>query len=268
MTAKKTITAILVILVAVGGFVAGLYLLRQRQELREEAAVPGGQAEVSISPESGNFDVGSEFETSVYFNTANIAISGIQVRLTYPYSGTTPEITVSEIVINSNFTSSPDWNCPTYGSTQEDTNMVIEIACANISSSGFTSNTNTLFANIKLKVDRQPQVSPIVLRFESAESRITRKSDNADILLVPTSIGSYSIGGVSSVTNTPTPTVRLTGSVTPTPTKNLTSTPTTVGSATLTPTAGQLPDAGVSYPAIMGIAVGVLVIMGAFMLAI
>ena len=46
MTAKKTLAAVLVILVAIGGFVAGLYLLRQRQELREEAAVPGGQAEV------------------------------------------------------------------------------------------------------------------------------------------------------------------------------------------------------------------------------
>ena len=55
MTAKKTITAVVVILVAIGGFVAGLLLLRQRQELREKAAVPGGQAQVSIFPTTGDF---------------------------------------------------------------------------------------------------------------------------------------------------------------------------------------------------------------------
>jgi len=53
MSAKKILAALVVIVVAIGGFVAGLILLRERQDLREEAAVPGGQATVSIEPASG-----------------------------------------------------------------------------------------------------------------------------------------------------------------------------------------------------------------------
>ena len=113
MPAKKVVVALLIILVAIGGFVAGLVLLRERQSLVEEAAVPTGTAEVSISPETGNFNVGDTINTSVYFNPANNTISGVAVRLTYPFSGATPEISVSSIQVNPSLLSSGDWTCPT-----------------------------------------------------------------------------------------------------------------------------------------------------------
>lgn len=267
MSAKKLVVALLIIIVAVGGFVAGLVLLRERQELREEAAVPGGQAEVSITPETGDYDVGETIETSVYFNPANIAVSGVAVRLLYPFSGSTPEISVSEIKVNTALTSTGDWTCPTQNSTQQDGNVVIDIACGNTSASGFTANNNVLLANVTLQVNRALTTSPLVARFDPAKSVVTRKSDNEDILLIPTSTGSYTVGGAVS-TGTPTPTTRVTGAVTITPTRKLTVTPSSTISATPRPTSTQLPDAGVSYPTILGVTLGVLVIMAALLLAI
>src|SRR3989344_6438172 len=240
MPAKKLLIAILIIIVAVGGFVAGLFLLQQRQEIREEAAVPGGQAEVSVSPATGNFNVGDTIDTSVSFNPANIAISGVAVRLSYPFSGATPEISVPSIQISSALTSSGDWTCPTQTSTQQGSNVVIDIACANTSASGFTANNDILLANVKLQINREPATQPLVMRFDPALSVITRKSDNQDILLIPTSTGSYTVGNFVEATSTPT--LAPSGTVTPSP--KVTKTPTASPSGSTTKGGETLPEAG------------------------
>jgi hypothetical protein len=266
MPAKRIIIALLIILVAVGGFVAGLVLLRQRQSLNEQAAVPGGQAEVSISPSSGNYKVGDTVETTISFNPANISISGVAVRLTYPFTGTTPEIGVESIDINSALTSSGDWTCPTQTSSQQGTNMIIDIACANTSASGFTANTDTLLARVKLKVNTTPATQPFILRFDPALSVITRKSDNQDILLIPTSTGSFTVGGP---VQSPTPTLKVSPTVTPKVTSKLSPTKAVTGAVTITPTkVTSLPETGVSYPTIFGLGLGIMVIVGALFLAI
>lgn len=275
MPARRTIAAVFVILVAIGGFVAGLFLLRERQELREEAAVPGGQAEVSIFPTIGNFDVGDTFPVSVFFNTANIAISGVSVRLTYQFSGATPELVASDIEINSQLLSSGDWTCPTRNISAQTGTVNLDIACANLSAAGFSTNTDTLLATFNMTVERVPVIEPVVVRFDPSQSVITQKSDGQDILLVPTSTGEYSVTGVAaptattvptevpSVTSTPTPTATATPTSTPSPT------PTEVSVATPTATgAAQLPDAGVSYPTILGIGLGLFMIVGALILAL
>ena len=274
MSAKRIVVALLIIVVAVGGFVAGLMLLRERQDIREEAAVPGGQAEVSLTPESGSYDVGDTISTSVYFNPANIAVSGVAVRLTYPFSGASPEVTVSDITVNSSLLSSGDWTCPTQNSTQQGGNVVVDVACANTSAAGFTTNTNTLLANISFKVNSAPPVSPLIVRFDPALSVITRKTDNQDVLLIPASTGSFTIAG-AQVVETPTTAPGVTGAVeteTPTPTTKLTATPTTRLTATPTTATAkggeELPDAGVSYPTIFGVGLGVLMIIFAIVLAI
>ena len=278
MPAKKIVVALLIIVVAVGGFVAGLFLLNERQELREEAAVPDGVAEVSISPETDSLEIGDSVTTSVYFNPANIAVSGVAVRLTYPFTGITPEIAVSDISINSSLLSTGDWTCPTQNSVQQGGSIVIDIACANTSAAGFVANTNTLLANVTLKVDRAPQVSPLVVRFDPALSIITKKSDNSDILLIPVSSGSYEIAGAGVVEETPAPTdspePTVTGAISPVPTAEVTvtetptATPTTKVTTTPIVTPVTLPEAGVSLPTIMSAGLGILMMIGALVLAL
>ena len=255
MQAKKILVATLIIVVAVGGFVAGLFLLRQNQDIREEASTPTGTATASISPETGNYNLGDTINTTVSFNPKNVVINGVAVRLTYPFSGSTPEVTVTSIEVNSSLLSSGDWTCPTQDSSLSGEAVIIDIACANTSANGFTSNADTLLARVNLKVERAPQASPYVIRFDNARSVITRKSDNKDVLLIPATSGTYTVGG-STQKLTGTPTVKPTGSVTATPT------PTTVGKG------GTLPDAGVSLPTIFGVSLGVLLIAAAVLLAL
>mgnify|MGYP001059539229 CR=1 FL=1 len=269
MHAKKIFVALLIIIVAVGGFVAGLMLLRQNQEVREEASTTTGTATVSISPDTGNFKVGDTIETAVYFNPNGVVINGVAVRLVYPFTGTTPEVTVSSIEVNSVFLSSGDWTCPSQDSTIEGDNVVIDIGCAYTSYDGFTAATDTLLASLKLKVNKIPTVLPFVIRFDNAKSMITRKSDDQDILLVPTSTGTYTVAG-SEVTLSPT--LKITGTVKPTLKLTTTPTATTTGKLSPTPTTvgkgGQLPDAGFSLPTVLGVGLGILVITGAVLLAL
>ncbi len=306
MSTKKVILTLFIIIFAIGGFVAGLILLRQRQELREQASVPGGPARVFLTPETGNYNVGDTIRTSVYFNTDNIAISGISVRIKYPFSGSTPEVSVSSIEVDPNLISSGDWTCPTVSSSLEGQNVIIDIACANTSAFGYSTGNDTLFANIDLRVERVPALNPVILEFDPVHSIITSQAGNQDILGTPDSTGTYTIGGgvtqtptptqsitdtptptqsitdtptptqsitdtptpTQSITDTPTPTSRLT--LTPTPTRSLTPTPTRVATpsatVTLTPTP-QIPDSGVSLPTLLGVGVGILSIVVAILLA-
>ena len=270
MPAKKILVALLIIAVAVGGFVAGLVLLQENQNLEEEASTPTGTATATINPETGNFNIGDTINTSVYFNPKGVVINGVAVRLTYPFSGSSPEVTVTSIEVNSSLLTSGDWTCPTQDSSLSGDTVVIDVACANTSAAGFTADADTLLANVRLNVTRVPQASPFVLRFDNVRSVIYRKSDNQDILLVPTSTGSYTIGGSQTIT----PTRGITGTVTPTPKITSALTPTISPTRTLSPTPtlaagnGQLPDAGVSLPSIFGVSFGILIIAGAVLLAL
>lgn len=280
MPTKKILIAVLIIIVAVGGFVAGLYLLGGNQEIREEAAIPTGQAEVSISPETGNFNVGDSIKMSIYFNPANIPINGVAVRLSYPYNGSSPEVSTSEtdIEINPTIENNQDWTCPTKEVKEENNFVIINIGCGNTSSDGYVANSDTLLANVTLHVNSAPSVSPLIVQFDNAASVITRKSDNQDILLIPTSTGSYTIAGAGTqITPSPTPTQTVapqttpTKTPTPTPTLKATVTPTSAISATPTTTTKggeELPDAGVSYPTMFGVGLGIMVLVGAVLLAI
>ncbi|MCX7928382.1 MAG: hypothetical protein N2558_01700 [Patescibacteria group bacterium] len=307
MSVKKIVVVTLMIVVAVSGFAAGLYLLQEQQDLREKAAVSRGQANVYITPATGNFNVGDTISTEIKFNTSGIPISGIAVKLVYPFTGVFPEVSVTSIQIDQEFLSTGDWTCPTQNATQQGGNVLIDIACANTSSSGFSTNSDFKLATIQFRVNRVPSNNPFVLRFDPSESVITRRIDNQDILLIPQSQGTYTIlSSSNNPSETATPTLSMTSTVTPSPvsptnipTLTLTSTPvlTSTSSVTLTkkvsktstpvpsftvtptsstnnqdptftPTKSQLPDAGISMPTVLGVVFGILVLVFAVALAL
>ena len=88
-----------------------------------------------------------------------------------------------------------------------------------------------------------------------------------------------------TIDENPTPTPTPTGTVTPTPTGTVTPTPTSTPGPTTTPTptptgtpiaqatptpteAAELPEAGISYPTIIGTGVGILLIIASLLLAL
>jgi hypothetical protein len=280
---RRVVFSLLGILILIGGVVAGVRLIQQRQELIKQAAVPGGQAKVSLFPTSGMFNVGDTFPVSVYFNTSGVFISGITIRLTYPYSGVNPEVTSSNISINPIIERSADWNCPTKLVSAEGGNVIIDIACANIGASGYSNNADTLLATFDMAVGRVPSVNPLILRFDTSQSIITQKSNGQDILNIPdpeTARGVYTISGGVVPTNTPTPTTipgnlpTATPTLAPTATMILTGTatptlrPTSTPQITQTTKGEELPSAGVSTPTYVGLGLGVLLIIGSIILAL
>jgi hypothetical protein len=275
MTPKKIIISIVLILVLVGGFVAGLYLIRQRQDLEEEAAVPGGDAEVSILPTSGTFDPGDSFPVSIYLNTANIAINGVSVRLFYPYSGSTPEIRASNIEVNPTLLSSGDWQCTTKDISEVEGNVNIDIGCSIIAADGFKTNSDTLLATMDLTVERSPQINPVEIKFDSSKSKVTQLSNGEDILLIPQGTATYTISG-GTVAPSATPTIEAAPTSTPepgitstpTPTATATATPTGAPTVTTTPTPTALMNSGISYPTLAGLGFAFLVIIGSLALAL
>jgi hypothetical protein len=247
MPVKKLAVVFVIVAVAIGGFVTGLFLLQQRQDLRERAAVPGGEARVSLTPATGSFNVGDTISTSVNFNTSGIAVSGIAVRILYPFSGSTPEVSVSGIRVSNTLLSSGSWTCPTQNASQQGGNVVIDIACANTSAAGFTSSTDTLLANIDLKINRAPS-AVLEVKFDP--------------------VGEAAEATPTTQPGSPTTTTRVTS---PTATRSITPTDDlgTGGLAeSITPTTQTLPDAGVSHPTLLGIGLGTFVILGAMLLAL
>ena len=272
MDTKKAVIAGLVTLVGIGGIAAGAMLLQRNTELRELAAVPGGRASVSLLPESGSFDIGDTFPVSIYFNTDNIAISVVSATVKYPYSGSTPEVTASDVTINPTFTGSPDWSCPESSVDEANGEVLVTVSCSNVgSATGFSTGTDTLLATFNLTVNRNPTQVPFSISFDPSSSRILQKSNNQDILGIPSSVGSYTIGGATggpTATTAPSTTISptTTGTVTATPTKKATTTPTKVSSSSSSPS--TLPNAGVSLPTVLGIGLGILAIFGSLAVAL
>ncbi len=291
MPAKKVFFRLLLILFLVAGVTAGVVLIRQRMILNRQAAVPGGQGIISLDPASGNYKVGDKITVTVNFRTSGIAISGITTRLTYPYSGTSPELTVSNIRVNPQFAASGNWSCPTASTTAEAGNVYVDIACANISASGFSASANTVLATFDINVGSIPLNNPTVIRFDPSQSIMTQKSTGQDILKIPSgegSTGTYTIEGEAQPAATATPTTRATATAVPataTPTKKPsapTSTPTVrptstpKPSSTIRPTAEpsiqptqapSLPDAGISYPTIVMLGLGIVLLSVALLFA-
>ena len=286
MSKKNVFASIIAIIILAGGVVAGVMLVRQQQELREKAAVPGGQARVSLFPTLGNLNVGDDIPVSVYFNTSGVSISSISLRLLYPFSGTQPEVTTSNIEINPIIENSGNWNCPKKSITTEGQNVAIEIECANISATGYATSTDTLLATFSLTVGRIPQTNPFTLSFDPSLSIITQKSNGADILNIPddeTGTATFTVTSdtyvsptigpsptatkVPTKTPTPSPTTTAKVTLTPTPTRGLTVTPTKTPTPT-TSVSTELPDAGFAAPTYIGVGLGLVLVIAAVLLAI
>lgn len=276
---KKLLLALVGIAILIAGVVAGVLLLQQNQDIRKEASGPGGTATISISPESGQFEVGEEFEVDVSFNPKGISISTIAVRLSYTFEGGDPEILAKTPQISSDLLSTGDWACPIKKVDIGNSIVNIDISCAYTTTTGFSSESNVLLATIPFTA-KEETTNPVNLEFDTIQSIITQKSDASDILLTPTSTGSYSVGssGTSLQTTTPTPTPTPTtppggddsGSENPT----LTPAPTATDSIssgsggntqTTTPTPkatapSDLPESGVSLPTFIALGAALILL--------
>lgn len=284
---KKYIITAVVLFVLVGGLIAGLILVGSRQLFRQEAAVEGGVATVSITPTQSTITAGETISANVYFNTTGRQVSAMTVQLEYPFTGASPPITVSDNIQIDPALIADDWTFSIKSVSTVGNKEVIKIGGFN--QLGYTSTGDTKLATLTFT-----GVSPgkIIVSFNPTESKITDVDKAEDILLIPSSTGTYIVSGLVEPTPTATPSAPPEGSPESSPTSEpgASPTPTPLGgsSPTPTPTSGgttgdgggggttttttttppPLPDSGVSLPTILGISAGLLLIIPLVILAL
>lgn len=173
------------------------YILQQNQNPQSRAAVSGGTATVSMSPATATVNVGDTLPVKLYFNTNGEAVQIVTMRVTYSYSGSSPEVSASALAIDSDFlvNGNGDWTCSVQSidSTAPDVN--VDVSCANTNIAGFTSTSDVQIASFDLKATAVPSSNPLTVKFDPSNSRIRKKSDNSDILLTPTSQLALTVSG-------------------------------------------------------------------------
>lgn len=135
-----------------------------------------------------------------------------------------------------------------------------------------------IFTAIRLYQLRQQPVAPTAPTSKPEAAAATPKACTVLTFNLATPTPTVTPTGTSTGTPAPTPTPTETPEETPTPTP----TPTETATATATPTAtgttvaeatptstaeAALPEAGISYPTILGIGIGILLLIGSLLLA-
>lgn len=242
-----------VILVLVLGLIASLFLVRQNQNVKEEAATPTGVAKVFITPETKTVQVGEEFTAEILLDTAGQYISAMTIQLEYSYSGDEPPIDATEIQTSTDLVTNKDWSFPVKTTTTSGGKVVIRIAGFNKAQTGYKSTAEEKVATVKFEALANGKVNAT---FNSTESKVTSKTTTQDILLIPSSSATYTAQGGTGGDETPTPT----GSASPSPSgsPSSSSTPKPSGSATPVP----IPVTGASTPTLIGLGIGAVLLIG------
>lgn len=199
------------------GVIIALVVSSSSVDPRKSASVPGGTVEVSLSPTARTLNPGESTTVTVTLDTKGTPISGIAVRVLYPFSGTVPAMTAS----NPNPLISQrdsNWSCQVV-STTVDTNVVkIDLGCLYVAQAGFISSTPIPLESFTLTAGSVSVSTPYTLSFEPASTVVTSKATGEDIAAIPTNTSIITVSATTAATPTPTPTPTIGVTATPTPT--------------------------------------------------
>lgn len=234
---KIIIIGLIALFIILAGATAGVILTRQQQLIEQEASVPNGTAKVTLTPETKTLGVGETFQTQIFFDTAGTKISAISVQLEFPFTGDAPPLNVDTggITLSPTLATDSMWDFPVKTTTVVDNTVLIKLAGFSSSIEGYSTNGQVELATINFK---GATAGTVLVTFNPTESKITKKTDGADILMVPQGNGSYTVTGsdaTAAPTATPTPDPSATNTPTPTATSSGTPVPIPVtGDATST----------------------------------
>lgn len=236
---KFIIAGIVLILLVIGGLGASLLLVREPQDVRQQASTPTGTSRILLAPATGSFPAGSAQKLQVKVNIGGTTkIDGVQFVATL--SNTIPQniafkpanIEGLRLIINSL-------------SDAED-GKKLTVAFVTTPPTPFTGSANDLVLG-ELEFTA-PGEGDFNITFDPTLSKIIQNQTTDDILKTPPSYTYSFTGGGGSSTPTPTPTATPgTGGGTPTPTPsggiggNPSPTPTPVWSPGITPSPTATP---------------------------
>lgn len=264
---KNILIAILGTLFLVTGLAIGILLVRQNQQIKEKAATITGNPKVFLSPETKTVQEGQTFSVNILLDTSGRYISAITLNLNYSYNEDAPPIVATDIQINSDLVVNNDWSFPIKSVNNNTQDKVVEIRIGglNSSSQGYKTNGEQVIATINFKAESGGSIN---LTFNPVTTKITDKSTSEDIALTPSSSGSYlSKSETPQNTITPTPDPTTTPNLSPTASASASATPiktkNPIPIVTPTPSLPPTPESGTSFPTVLGIIVGTILLTSA-----
>lgn len=263
MNKTKIILVILGVLVLIGGLIAGLILVKNNQDISEKAAPA---TTMYITPASQSQAPGSSFTFSVKVDTSSNTITGIDVRINFDPKAIqitslqkgTGVFNLDQTIVNTfdNTAGSITYAIFTLDSSKAISGSSIEILKVNatVKTSASAGNYNLSF-NPATAASATQEGQNVLVSKTPGVLTVTKSESAANATATPT----------SGTTPTPTPTSAPGASPTATPTPGATS-----ATSTARPTASPapIPVSGTSWPSIAAGVLGILIIIGALVLAI
>lgn len=171
--------AVVVILALVGGG-AGVYLTRESEDIRQQASTPSGSAQISLSPATGTLEGGDAQQIAVSLNLATTPVTLSSIELSIAFSG--------EIPTDLEFQPLQLQNFRTADTTLEDspTGKTLRVVYALAGTDGFSATTSRV--NLGSLSFTNPASGQMSLRFNASESKVVIQQSNVDILRPPTTV--------------------------------------------------------------------------------
>lgn len=199
---KSLIWSTIGVLVLIIGIVVALQLIPEEQDIRQEAAVEGGVAQIRIEPGTLSAAVGESKKATVSINTADIEINGISTVLTYnipeSFQAGDPPVAIENITMQTPFGTTP-WNCSNL--VEKVGNKVqFEVNCY---ATGPYTTGGSFVPIFEFDVKGvAPTPEQVVLSFDPTNTIISRVGDSGpggqvirDILDIPTSVLRVTVTG-------------------------------------------------------------------------
>jgi hypothetical protein len=268
----KNFVILFMILVFVGISVfLGVYLVGQSQNL-EESAAPA--TAMYLTPGSQTKTPGSTFSFTVNIDTSTNAVTGIDARLTFnPNAMQIVSLQQGSGVTNLN---------QTISNTYDNTAGTISYAIFTLDGSKAVQGSGIEVLKVNAQVAAGAASGSYNIAFDPASA--ASASQEGQNVLISKSQGTLIVAGgtgsnptpTATATATATGTAQATATPTASATPNATATATATSNtatATATPVSTQssplpIPVSGTDWPTYLGMAVGIIVIIGSFMLAL
>ncbi len=198
---NKVFFGLALVLIMIVGLAVGVNLVQKKQDTRSRASSSTGSGTITIVPGTVTKYPGQTFSAQIKANTGGAAVGTMSLRLSYPYTGTTPQLDIvdpsgnpaNQIYPETALTSTGDWSYPVKSVTRANGTVTIDLAAINTTVSGFVAATDTPIATIYFKVNGPVTANPLTITLDPNESKMMTKADPpVDILRTPANL-SYTL---------------------------------------------------------------------------
>lgn len=194
MNKRTLISSSLLLLLMIAMGVTAFFVTQGGQfDLRKRASAPGGDVTLTLQPGTQTYAVGDTLTTDVMLNTGGRAISGVAMRLVFPYNASSPVLDVIDAdpqtsgiqiqstasILDASFATNVN-----VAQGQPSGQMFIDFSATTNTTAGYSNTTGQKIATITFKAKR---AGVVAIEHDPTRSQVTDKATSLDVLrTIPT----------------------------------------------------------------------------------